>query len=240
MPGSPEEAAIGATVFVGEVAEVVGRDETFDPERWIFPRQVLRFRVIDLIQTAPEDGAEFIDVLTGMGGGDCGLDAPKGSIYLIYARPGKDGSDRLETNICMRSKPAAQAEEDLKVFGRGRADAEPREPRLRGQIADLQGHALADAQIWFTSHQMRYRSDQDRLEVVAVTDSEGRFFSPLLNEEGVLVFCAEGYIPEILDPSAIQGSCALHSSLQPAARGVPPWYPAHASSSPLPETIPCL
>lgn len=116
MPGSPEEAAMGATVFVGEVTEVVGRDETFDPQRWIFPRHILRFRVIDLIKTPYEERHDFIDVLTEMG--DCGLGAPKGAIYLIYAHPSRDGSERLETNICMRSQPVAQAEEDLKAFGR--------------------------------------------------------------------------------------------------------------------------
>jgi len=122
LPSSPAEAAKGATVFVGEVVERAVINEPIDLERGTFLRQQLRFRVIDLIQSTSEEDADFIDVLTGMGGGDCGLVPDEGSLYLIYAYPSRDSSGRLETSICTRSRAILCAEEDLNAFGRKKPD----------------------------------------------------------------------------------------------------------------------
>lgn len=53
-----------------------------------------------------------LDVITGWGGGDCGYGFQVGKRYLVYAyRDAKD--NRLSTSICTRTRPLADADDDL-------------------------------------------------------------------------------------------------------------------------------
>ena len=60
-------------------------------------------------------GAET-SVFTGIGGGDCGYKFEIGEKYLVYAY--KRDDSKLETNICQRTAPLAEAGPDLKVLGK--------------------------------------------------------------------------------------------------------------------------
>lgn len=55
-----------------------------------------------------------IEVFTGRGGGDCGVGFRTGQRYLVYAYRYKD---KLTTSICTRTRPFAQATEDLAFLG---------------------------------------------------------------------------------------------------------------------------
>lgn len=55
-----------------------------------------------------------IEVHTGSGGGDCGYDFTIGERYLVYANV---YNNKLATGICTRTKPFAQANEDLGFLG---------------------------------------------------------------------------------------------------------------------------
>jgi hypothetical protein len=55
------------------------------------------------------------EVVTGMGGGDCGYDFKQGERYLVYAYR-NSGTSRLATGICSRTRPIADAAEDLRYF----------------------------------------------------------------------------------------------------------------------------
>lgn len=55
-----------------------------------------------------------IEVFTGRGGGDCGYSFKVGERYLVYAYRYEN---RLTTGICSRTKPFAQATEDLSFLG---------------------------------------------------------------------------------------------------------------------------
>ncbi len=59
--------------------------------------------------------SHVIRVVTGRGGGDCGVPFENDQRYLLYLR--KIQSDLFETNICMRPQPLDQAAEDLAVLG---------------------------------------------------------------------------------------------------------------------------
>jgi hypothetical protein len=65
-----------------------------------------------------------IEVVTGMGGGDCGYRFKVGVKYLVYANK-TEASSRLTTGICNRTRPFAEAQDDLRylttigVKGRG-------------------------------------------------------------------------------------------------------------------------
>ena len=48
------------------------------------------------------------------GGGDCGYPFQTGTEYVIYAYKNSDG--RLETGICSRTRPLAEAGDDVAYF----------------------------------------------------------------------------------------------------------------------------
>jgi hypothetical protein len=55
-----------------------------------------------------------IEIVTGLGGGDCGYEFQTGVDYVVYAYKNADG--RLETNICSRTRTLAEAAEDMEYF----------------------------------------------------------------------------------------------------------------------------
>jgi hypothetical protein len=55
-----------------------------------------------------------VEILTGLGGGDCGYEFKIGGRYLVYAYRYRN---ELVTTICSRTKPFAQANEDLAFLG---------------------------------------------------------------------------------------------------------------------------
>jgi len=59
-------------------------------------------------------GQKEVEIATGMGGGDCGYPFQAGADYVVYAYQNAEG--RLETGICSRTRPTAQAAEDLQYF----------------------------------------------------------------------------------------------------------------------------
>jgi hypothetical protein len=132
-PGTPCHAAgIAAAAFTGTVLDTTwhpmqpfavnnepaaGRrrlSATPDPTRPI-PRAlyVVRIQVAEVLSgIAP--GQKEIEVVTGGGGGDCGYPFQVGMDYVVYAFKNAEG--RLETTICSRTQPLAQAAEDLRYF----------------------------------------------------------------------------------------------------------------------------
>jgi len=77
------------------------------PGQDFMPQRVARLQVE---QTWKGNLSGIVEVSTGSGGGDCGYDLVVGMRYLIYAHP-RDG--RLGVSICSRTKPLAEAAEDL-------------------------------------------------------------------------------------------------------------------------------
>lgn len=111
-PPTPQSALESATaVFTGTVVSI--RETTVSPEpgRWR-PARMVGFRVDGAWKGV---SAPKVVVLTGMGGGDCGLDFDRGARYLVYAHAGADG--KLSTGVCRRTAPAALASEDLRALG---------------------------------------------------------------------------------------------------------------------------
>lgn len=105
-------------VFVGAV---VGESKfTLDEGSYRETLRLVRLAVEQPLRGV--EGAE-VEVATGRGGGDCGYEFRRGGRYVVYARRGeKDG--RLYTSICTRTRPLAEAEEDL-AYVRGLGAAEP-------------------------------------------------------------------------------------------------------------------
>jgi len=73
-----------------------------------------------------------LDVRTGNGGGDCGYPFKEGVEYLVFASI-NEGTGELATGICSKTKPAAQAEEDL-VYARAVASGAAPAGHIAGEI----------------------------------------------------------------------------------------------------------
>jgi len=57
-----------------------------------------------------------ITIVTGRGGGDCGVEFKDGVEYVVYAYP--PGHDGCQTNICTRTREVAYAGDDLAFLRR--------------------------------------------------------------------------------------------------------------------------
>src|SRR5438876_5661596 len=155
-PGTPCHAAgQSAAAFAGTVIEITFVPAQFPVEATAssvgrrrsgrgaaeFARikpgfRVVRMRVGEVLSgVAP--GQNEIEIATGMGGGDCGYPFQPGEDYVVYAYKNAEG--RLETGICSRTRPLAQAAEDLRYFeAMARAPATG-EIQVRTGFADVPG-----------------------------------------------------------------------------------------------------
>ena len=83
-------------------------DSSAKPLPW--PKRVVRIQIAQVL-TGVDPVQKEIEIVTGMGGGDCGYAFQSGVDYIIYAYKNSEG--RLETGICSRTRPLTQAAEDL-------------------------------------------------------------------------------------------------------------------------------
>lgn len=121
LPGPPlAEAAESSAVFR---AQVVTSEQVTTPRGNRYQRVTMRVTEVWKGNVTAETY-----VYTGSGGGDCGYLFQQGGDYLIYANAvtAADGSfglpvGGLVTGICNRTRPIAQAGEDLAALGTGQA-----------------------------------------------------------------------------------------------------------------------
>jgi hypothetical protein len=115
--GSPpcEEYWRSEAVFAGKVV----KKSTFHVEdgegesRYKYQQVLVRFSIEQAFKGIAGDEVEIV---TGLGGGDCGYHFKDGERYVVYAvRNGRD-NNRLYSGICNRIKLVAEAEEDFAYF----------------------------------------------------------------------------------------------------------------------------
>ena len=107
-----------SAVFVG----VVTGDSTIPLKLGdhMYQQRLLSF-VIDSAFRGAQGGVT--EVITGMGGGDCGFAFKRGERYLVYANTDPEDK-RLHTTICSRTRLLSEAGEDLEYI-RGLSSAVP-------------------------------------------------------------------------------------------------------------------
>jgi hypothetical protein len=101
LPGPPQARDHAAAVFTGTVLGITREDN----------RRLVRLRVEEAWKGAR---CEEVTVSTGLGDSDCGYAFQEGQTYLVYA---EERRGRLSTNLCTRTRPAAEAGEDLAALG---------------------------------------------------------------------------------------------------------------------------
>lgn len=96
-------------VFAGTVRTISETEGTQDPPS---RRRLVVFTIDGAFRGV---GGAAAEVTTGIGGGDCGYEFKQGQRYLVYAYRDKNTS-RLTTSICSRTRPIAEAAEDLQFI----------------------------------------------------------------------------------------------------------------------------
>ena len=96
-------------VFVGKVLEVISDPRKFHVD--------VKFEVE---RSWKHDTSKQVIVRTGRGGGDCGYHFEVGESYLVYAY--RSNENKLETNICQRTRSLVDAKDDLRLLGKTKAN----------------------------------------------------------------------------------------------------------------------
>jgi len=102
------DAVFTGTVKSLSVISVERGDRTFT---YGTQQLVVRLQIADIFR-GELVGSE-VEVITGMGGGDCGYDFKRGKQYLVYA---SKFENHLHTGICTRTRLLSEASDDLKFF----------------------------------------------------------------------------------------------------------------------------
>lgn len=165
-PRPPCEAYWDASaVFVGTVnfvSTVSGKVAGYESENRVYRFHVDRkFRGVE--------GNE-IEVMTGMGGGDCGYGFRLGGQYLVYAY--QDEQNVLWTGICSRTRELTKAVEDLE-FIRGLSKAAPG-GTVMGQVK-MEGTASENRNGMVPVENAKILVAGANKTFEAITDAQGNF-----------------------------------------------------------------
>jgi len=110
-PGPPCQAYWNSeVVFTGRALSVARVEVDWEGQK--IPRRLFRFK---LEKSFRGNSDALIDVLTGLGGGDCGYDFELGVDYLVYGAT-VTGKPWVGTSICSRTQTVANAREDLEFL----------------------------------------------------------------------------------------------------------------------------
>jgi hypothetical protein len=107
-----------SAVFIGTVIE--DRLVTFKEGDRVRQTRAVRISIDEPFRGV--EGAE-VEVLTGLGGGDCGFGFRRAQQFLIYAYR-SESDQKLHTSICTRTRAISEADADL-VYIRGLSKAKP-------------------------------------------------------------------------------------------------------------------
>lgn len=120
-PESPVKSLEQATaVFAGKVVKIKRERTEHRPQSKktptnMFSRVEVHFEVEQIWKGLEKKTAV---VYTTAHSAACGYHFQKDEIYIVYAHV--NGKDQLHTTICSRTKPLADAEEDLEELGAGK------------------------------------------------------------------------------------------------------------------------
>lgn len=99
-------------VFVAAVkSKIVVTTEIDNETKRMEQRVAVKF-LVDEVYRGMLGGSD-VEILTGMGGGDCGYSFEKGKRYLVYAQ---EYHNKLHTGICSRTRLLTEAKADLMYF----------------------------------------------------------------------------------------------------------------------------
>ncbi len=141
-----------------------------------------KYRVAQFTIEEPLKGIDqkSVDVVTGMGGGLCGYDFKAGERYLVYANPttvqttaGPSLTARLETSICTRTRPFAEATDDIELIRA--VNAGKPETRIFGRVLDHIRDAGNPSGYVRGMAGVSVKADNENNHYEVTTDRDGRY-----------------------------------------------------------------
>jgi hypothetical protein len=167
--GCPGLGTKTSPTFVGKVLSVTDLPRTTE-FKFLSSRKA-RFQVDERFGgIAPE--VREIDVLTGSGGGDCGIPFQPGAVYLIQASVDQDGA--LHAGICSATRGIESAGPALQVLRKSRDGQQL--PSLTGTIARYQrdfDSRYAIHRLGPLAHTIVRLKAENAKTLEAITDAEG-------------------------------------------------------------------
>jgi Carboxypeptidase regulatory-like domain len=161
--------------------------------------RVVRLSVGDVL-TGVDTSQKEIEILTGFGGGDCGYQFQVGIEYVIYAY--KNSAGRLETGICSRTRPLAEAADDVKYIREMATAPETGELRVRTAFPGIPGQSGATI----------IAEGQGQRDVVIANGAGEAVFNGLRAGEYTIHVASDGDLPD--DPKVqLRGKGCLDVSL---------------------------
>ena len=177
-------------VFVGLVTSVTQDNivQMLGEKKLSYGQKVVQFTVEESLKGV---ATKTVDVVTGMGGGDCGYKFETGERYLVYAHKhesptnirgtplvliagGSSLSILLGTRLCSRTQPLKYAADDLELI-RALNTGKP-ETRIFGRVFDLTRQPN-DPPLYYV-HPMAgitVKAENDIDQYQTQTDSDGRY-----------------------------------------------------------------
>jgi hypothetical protein len=136
---------------------------------WTMPRRVQ----LEVLERFTGPAADRLELFTGIGGGDCGVDFKSGESFLVVAKHDPT-TDRWSSTICSRTRPARYAGSDLAAL-RAWKKGETPEPTAYGTVEDWtnRGDGFGVGSRPLANLRLRLRSGEE--EKKAITDADGHF-----------------------------------------------------------------
>lgn len=158
-----------AAVFAGQVTDVSILSQDLGGGRVGYRRKLVRF---SLEQSFRGVDGQSVEVMTGMGGGDCGYDFKQGERYFVYAYRNPNGG-KLGAGICSRTRPISKAGADLeyaRTVARGKTG---------GIIFGIVLRYTRDTYLGYGNHKgiegVSITIEGNNKKFNLLTDNEGRF-----------------------------------------------------------------
>jgi hypothetical protein len=161
-----EEYGSASAVFIGVVigeSSIDSQDGEYQSQK-----RSVSFAVEETFHGLKGTSAE---VITGIGGGDCGVGFKRGERYLVYAYTNPQ-DNKLYTSICMRTRALSQAGEDLQYL-RGLSSAAPG-VRIYGEV-QRNWSGVNEGREPESMAGIKVSIDGTKKRVEMMTDLKGRF-----------------------------------------------------------------
>ncbi len=157
-----------AAVFVGRVVSI----DVYRGNADALGNRVVRLETLEAFRGVT---SSTVEVVTGSEGGDCGYPFKVGERYVVYAYRSKDGSV-LGTGICTRTRPVAQAAEDL-AYARAVATSTTAGATVMGTVqhGDRPSRSAEGEVHYAPLPGVSVVIERDGVQYRAVADATGRF-----------------------------------------------------------------
>ena len=187
------------TIFVGKVLSIDASSHTEPSPDMTRPIVIPELRVrMSVSEPFAGQAGSTVEVVTGIGGGDCGYPFAVDATYLVYA-DGRDGAATpLNVGICSGTRLVSLAADDL-AYWRGLAGTGPRLSRLVGVAQPDRAAALTKAHIRVTG-QKTYDTVVDLFGRFELFVAPGRYVLTMVRADGTEVSASA--LPLVVDGSA--------------------------------------